>query len=532
MKHLGDITNINWFEVEPVDCVTGGSPCQDLSVAGKRAGLAGERSGLYMEQIRCIKELRQNDVNNGRTGAMVRPRWMVWENVPGAFSSNGGKDFAAVLEEAVKIVEPQAPSIPVPDKGWPSAGCLADVDGKWSIAWRVHDAQFWGVPQRRKRIALVCDFGGMSAPEVLFERKGLSGDTEQSGAQREETARTAGSGIEGASGFTNRGYFTGDIAETLRSDPHGAYPHVCAIDTYNHAITGDVACSLTAVGAGDPTKSGPSVLCLNDQGGSIMSVSEDVSGCLRAQEHGHQPICIEMTSTKNTVVEDGISPTLTARMGTGGNQVNAVYCLNSQGGADVQITEEQSGYLTAATNSSGNNKLAVCTYQQVTGPLMANSHPGSYCGQDAYNDMLIAHTLKGKSSCDHREDSKTYPITANTARRLTPLECERLQGYPDGWTDIGEWIDSKGKKHKAADSPRYKALGNSIALPFWFWLLRRISAQYERPATLGSLFDGIGGFPLCWERCNGKGTALWASEIEEFPMAVTKIRFSMEQEVR
>ena len=114
---------------------------------------------------------------------------------------------------------------------------------------------------------------------------------------------------------------------------------------------------------------------------------------------------------------------------------------------------------------------------------------------------------------------------SQTVRRLTPLECERLQGYPDGWTDIGEWIDSKGKKHKEADSPRYKALGNSIALPFWFWLLRRISAQYERPATLGSLFDGLGGFPLCWERCNGKGTALWASEIEEFPMAVTKMRF-------
>jgi DNA (cytosine-5)-methyltransferase 1 len=111
-------------------------------------------------------------------------------------------------------------------------------------------------------------------------------------------------------------------------------------------------------------------------------------------------------------------------------------------------------------------------------------------------------------------------------RRLTPLECERLQGYPDNWTDIGPWTDSKGKLHKeSSDTARYKALGNSIALPFWFYLLRRISAQYERPATLGSLFDGIGGFPLCWERCNGKGTALWASEIEEFPMAVTKHRF-------
>ena len=118
-----------------------------------------------------------------------------------------------------------------------------------------------------------------------------------------------------------------------------------------------------------------------------------------------------------------------------------------------------------------------------------------------------------------------YSDMDTAVRRLTPLECERLQGFPDGWTDIGEWTDRKGKKHKEADSPRYKALGNSIAIPFWFYLLRRIAAQYERPATLGSLFDGIGGFPLCWERCNGPGTAIWASEIEEFPMAVTRRRF-------
>lgn len=118
--------------------------------------------------------------------------------------------------------------------------------------------------------------------------------------------------------------------------------------------------------------------------------------------------------------------------------------------------------------------------------------------------------------------------TKTVVRRLTPVECERLQGYPDGWTDIGDWTDSNGKVHKAADTPRYKALGNSIALPFWFVLLRRISATYDRPATLGSLFDGIGGFPLCWERCNGKGTALWASEIEEFCIAVTKHHFSEE----
>lgn len=177
----------------------------------------------------------------------------------------------------------------------------------------------------------------------------------------------------------------------------------------------------------------------------------------------------------------------------------------------------------------------------------------------------VGHALKAKSNCQFREDSETYVATAvdcrnatenpdvngtlqakeqgqnlnsnnvcrtnNVVRRLTPLECERLQSFPDFWTNIGDWVDSKGKLHKGdADSPRYKALGNSIALPFWDWLLGRISAQYDRPATLGSLFDGIGGFPLCWEKHNGKGTALWASEIEEFPIAVTKMRFPEDED--
>jgi len=181
--------------------------------------------------------------------------------------------------------------------------------------------------------------------------------------------------------------------------------------------------------------------------------------------------------------------------------------------------------------------------QNVTGTLNPGAHAGSYNGQDAYNDMLVVedgllHRERTSRSVEHERESRSAELYARTTnsngggmnqvRRLTPLECERLQGFPDGWTDIGEWTDTKGKKHKEADSPRYKALGNSIALPFWFYLLRRIAAQYERPATLGSLFDGIGGFPLCWERCNGPGTAIWASEIEEFPIAVTKKRFPEE----
>ena len=187
MIHLGDITKIHGYDIPIVDVITGGSPCQDLSVAGKRAGLDGERSGLFMEQIRIVKEMREHDKrSNGRAGWNVRPRYMVWENVPGAFSSNKGKDFQAVLTEIVRIAEPDAPDLPMPDKGkWPKAGCLYDEMGSWSIAWRVHDAQFWGVPQRRKRIALVADFGGLCAPEVLFERKGLRWDSTQSGAEGE-----------------------------------------------------------------------------------------------------------------------------------------------------------------------------------------------------------------------------------------------------------------------------------------------------------------------------------------------------------
>jgi DNA (cytosine-5)-methyltransferase 1 len=212
MKHFGDITKISGYEVPVVDCVIGGSPCQDLSIAGKRAGLAGERSGLYMEQIRIIKEMREADVLRGRTAEFIRPRYMVWENVPGAFSSNGGKDFAAVIEEIIKICEPDADvQVCVPDKGWTKSGCYYSDDGRWSIAWRVHDAQFWGVPQRRKRIALVADFGGLSAPEILFERKGVHWNSEPGRKARQATAAGTEGSIDSAIALQGNGI---DRAET------------------------------------------------------------------------------------------------------------------------------------------------------------------------------------------------------------------------------------------------------------------------------------------------------------------------------
>ena len=564
MTHLGDITKIDWFHVPPVDVVTGGSPCQDLSVAGKRAGLAGERSGLYMEQIRCVKELRQADEQRGRTGFAIRPRYMVWENVPGAFSSNGGEDFRAVLEEAAKIAQPDA-VIPRPPKGkWTNSGAIMG-DG-WSIAWRVHDAQFWGVAQRRRRISVVCDFGGLSAPEVLFERKGLSGDFEPGGTTREETAGGAGKSTESASGAFNpwdsqsaRVYSQDGVWHSLNANENGGQSRdsVLAISFQERAgkpgggkgilIQNERTGALS-------TLNNQSVFCAGFSYGqsakaSSVGYQEERSPTLRSGEGGNQKPCvydardngsrpshrgdgyaesdvmytlnstehhvvcveptmIEMTSTKNTIVEDGISPTLTARMGTGGNQVNAVCVGNGQlnqvsmleQANTLDTMHDQQAVMVSAVDCRNLNE-----HQEVSGTLQCKQNGGYSLN---YQNPIM--------------------VQGAYVRRLTPLEAERLQGYPDGWTDIGEWVDSKGKRHKDADSPRYKALGNSIALPFWFWLLRRISAQYIGPATLGSLFDGIGGFPLCWERCNGKGTALWASEIEEFPMAVTRRHFGEE----
>lgn len=353
---------------------------QDLSIAGKRAGFAGERSVLFLEQIRLIKELRDADIQRGRTGQFIRPRFMVWEQVPGAFSSSKGEDFRRVLEETIKIAEPDAPDVPLPPKGkWPLADCWMG-DG-WSVAYRVLDAQFWGVPQRRRRIALVADFGGHAAPEILFVRKGVCGDSPESGTPGEET--TAGTG-------------------------GGADPAV-AMEVYDARGNGDgkTVCTLT----GD-----------------------------------HQDRVTDYTAIVMRKVSFG-------------------------------EYREGVGTITASANAK-------------------------------YSENIVV---------------------SGAVRRLTPLECERLQGYPDGWTDIGPW--QKGDKHgkvrtvPCADSLRYRALGNSIALPPWTWVLKRLCACYERNATMASLFDGIGGFPLIWERLNGPGSCLWASEIEQFPIAVTNYHF-------
>ena len=415
-------------------------------------------------------------------------------NVVGAFSSNKGRDFAEVLEEAVRIAEPEAPGIEVPENGWPTWGGYRDVDGRWSVAWRVLDAQHWGVPQRRRRIALVADFGGTTAHEILFNTKGVYGHPEtgreageRSSGCTENSTYKSGTGAGCLTPYdtqTNRVYGSDGIWPTLPAQENSGQNRQSVFCLQGNGIDRadtagcngkgwreDVSYTLNTIDR--PAVCAGFKLGNSEQARSI-GYSEELAPTLNAECGGNKPavVALDMSHACDVIRECGdVVPTLQSRMVTGGNQ--------------VPLTFRQNGF-------------------------------GDYKQADT------------ASSCKQRDykDSTDLCSQYGIVRRLTPLECERLQGFPDGWTDIGEWTDEKGKLHKeSSDSARYKALGNSIALPPWKWVLKRICAQYERDATMGSLFDGIGGFTLLWTQRNGWNSVKWASEIEPFCIAVTKRHF-------
>ena len=515
--HIGDISKIDGAKIPFVDVVTGGSPCQDLSIAGKRAGLAGTRSGLFMEQIRIIKEMQE------ASGATC-PRYMVWENVPGAFSSNKGKDFAAVLEETIRIVEPEAPNIEVPEKGWPTWGCYRDMDGRWSVAWRTLDAQYWGVPQRRRRIALVADFGGGSAPEILFERKSVLRDFETCGKAWEGTAAAAESSPTSADG---KCMTPCDVQSRRIFDKDGVWPSLYGGEGGGHGYVANLSVKqyLSENHSQDSRYKGPLDVCptlpaqLGTGGNNTPFVCIPINDKATRYMGGGNTRNHDGAGNGLGVGHDGDpSPTLTS----GDRNGIAVLPFDT-----TQITSPQNG-----------NKPK---YGDPCHPLCAGAHPPTIVGTEM--DILCrAHGQAGaetmRNLCPTLNCNHEQPIIAHSlegfVRRLTPLECERLQGFPDNWTNIGEWydsqtgegywVDSRGKRRKIADSPRYKALGNSIALPPWRFVLGRIYANLPDGATLGSLFDGIGGFPLIWRELGG--VHVWASEIEEFCIAVTEKRFN------
>ena len=359
MKQLGDVTKIDGASIDPVDVITFGSPCQDLSVAGKQTGIHdGKRSSLFFEAVRIIREMR--GATNGKY-----PRFAVWENVPGAFSSNKGADFRAVLQ-ALCEVGGEAVPVPEPPKGkWAKAGCV--VGDGYSLAWRVYDAQYWGVPQRRKRIYLVADFGSERAGEILFEREGVRRDSAQGREAWEGTADDAAGGAEGIRVYDCRGKGDGRTVPNLTGD------HERRVTDYT-------------------------AICL--QGNGIDRA--DTAGCNGCGWR------LGEAYTLNTIDRHAVC--------VGNGQMNR---------ADV--------------------------YPDVTGALCANSHPGSYTGQDAFNDMLPVY-----------QKDRRYIV-----RRLTPLECCRLQGFPDWWEDGAN----------GSDSARYKMWGNGIALPCAADVMRRIAKE-------------------------------------------------------
>lgn len=528
MIHAGDITKLNGAKLEPVWCITGGSPCQDLSIAGKGKGLAGKRSGLYMEQIRVVKEMREHDKGNGRTGELVRPRYMVWENVPGAFSSNGGADFQTVLEELVRIVEPDV-VIPRPENGkWQKAGFI--IGDGWSVAWRTHDAQYWGVPQRRRRICLVADFNGYTAGDVVFERVGeterpsdnetvtglrgeprpqilpfgesLSRDFEPRRTAQQEAPRNAGTGAVPTVARSLTARYDGSPCAD-----RGPNIIVCALEqspTLNSECGGNKpavvkAFAFDAVASNSMKSSNPNSGCREvDCARTLDTTTPDPS-----KNQGGNCV-LDMPHACDVIRECGqIVPSLQARMGTGGNQVPLTYAFQAFGvykDTSTSSTCKQRDYKEATDLVCRAVDCRNGTESEVNGTLQAKESGSSLNLNNVVRESLFV-------------------------RRLTPLECTRLQGFPDNWVNLGDWTDSKGKRHKEADAPKYKALGNSIALPYWRWMTRRMARYLPEHATLGSLFDGIGGFPLVWQETHGDYTARWASEIEEFPMAVTKLRF-------
>ena len=298
MKHYGDISQMDGGKIEPVDIITFGSPCTDMSVAGRRAGLDGKQSCLFYQAIRIIKEMRC--ATNGKY-----PRYIVWENVPGAFSSNSGEDFKAVLEAVIGVAEPET-QVPMPEKNrWPYADCYMG-DG-WSVAYRVLDAQFWGVPQRRKRIYLVADFAGRSAFDILFKSEGLSGYSAEGFRAWQRTARSAADRTGTASLCLNdqggqRMDVTDDVTTTLRAEAH--HP----------------PCILESAG-----------FCTEHSSKSrSIGYEEETSPTLRA---GVVPAAVALenhpTDSRVKIAEDGKVQTLTSRMGTGGGNVPLVMKIRS-----------------------------------------------------------------------------------------------------------------------------------------------------------------------------------------------------------
>ena len=517
MIHVGDITKLDGAKLPPVDVICGGSPCQDLSVAGLRKGLAGERSGLFMDQVRIVKEMRAEDERRGVSDDFIRPRYLVWENVPGAFSSANGEDFRAVIEEIVHIKDSTC-HVPRPDTGrWESAGA-AILGDQFSLAWRVLDAQYWGVAQRRRRIFLVADFGGLTAPKILFEQERLLRDPAEGQDQ--------GKGVTAAAGNSSADSGGSRVAEEKQVDIFAVHIDQREETINLNGISGALMATTnmqmqTFVAEGmrkfESAEKKEECLCLNDQGGERMDVSVDITATLRAGMSGHPPLVmgIQQGSAGTEEIPDPalteeaetggnnqqilfenhgidarytgpheVAPTMSARYGTGGNNVPLVsdmpesYCIAGNiidrevqnGGNGLGCQPDISYTLTSADRHAVFSRQRSDEFLQnrVTATQSARQHKDAtdlVCEPYQNTVGTIGYTDHKGINNQYVSEDKCIVENRKLIRRLTPLECERLQGFPDHWTDIPG----------ASDSARYKALGNSVAIPCVDFVLRGIA---------------------------------------------------------
>ena len=479
MKHYGDISQMDGGKIEPVEIICFGSPCTDMSVAGRRAGLDGKQSVLFYQAIRIITEMRC--ATNGKY-----PRWICWENVPGAFSSNAGQDFKAVLEAVIGIVEPDA-QVPMPEKDrWPYADCYMG-DG-WSVAYRTLDSQYWGLPQRRKRIFLVGDLNGQCAADVLFKSEGLSGYS----AESFRAWQRAAGGAENCAGITGLG-----------------------LDGYN----GTVSPVASTLGENCGMSTGRNGVVLNDQGGNRMDVTHEVTCTLRAEAH-HPPVVLDEPAVFENHSQDtrytgpvDVAPTVSHQYGTGGNNQPFVvrkdvpFCKGTRphSAAEGQTWKEADVANTLNVFDQGEtrcNELVVKAFgissKDSNGMKSANPHVGFYeadtvrtldgnggnpsCNQggtavvkypvysvtpvgftQVVEDLaptVLSRDYKSPTAVCYGVDYATYNQSATSrfqpsvseelaatqvakgpgavlsnysVRRLTPTECARLQGFPDWW---------------------------------------------------------------------------------------------------
>ena len=536
MKHLGSVTEIHGGKVEPVDIVSFGAPCQDLSVAGARRGLRHSdlgdeettRSGLFMEAVRIIKEMRE--ATNGEY-----PRYAIYENVPGAFSSSSGEDWRIVLEELIKIVEPTAVMPDVPKGGWPYSDVYCG--NGWSLAYRVLDAQYWGVPQRRRRIYLVADFRGGRAGKISFERKGLRGYFAQSGAEREGVAGYA----EGGSGAADRGgkcYGISSYASNAMKSPN---PHSGVYEAATSRTLdlngGNPACNQGGIVVVEPIPytlkirggvevdsagkaAGKGALIQNNLSATlgvsqdqylfqpVMSAGfkagqsmagnigwqEECAATLAAQCSGTEPtVCIKEQHLFENHSQDSrykgpleVCPMLPAQLGTGGNnqpfvvEGSPVYCLQGNG---IDRAD------TAGCNGKGVREDVCYTLNTIDRPAVAYAE--DVAGVDCRN--LTEHeelypTLQAKPNGGQSLNYSGAVRVRYIVRRLTPTECARLQGFPDDWAhpDIKDsltdeeyafWLNVRNT-HAAINGKAVKDYTREQMLT-WYSKLHTDSAEYK-----------------------------------------------------